>query len=97
MALEDSKSMLYQQYEMARAQLAEENLKIQQDAYAQTVGSHDRINQKQHHINTLEAQKNQLFEEKIPDASPYQPDAGAVCPEGRKTDGTASAAGFDRG
>ncbi|KEG05531.1 hypothetical protein DQ04_20801000 [Trypanosoma grayi] len=50
---------------MTRAQLAEENLKIQQDAYAQTVVSHDRINQMQHHINTLKSQKNQLCEEKI--------------------------------
>ncbi|KEG07160.1 hypothetical protein DQ04_10711000 [Trypanosoma grayi] len=63
MAPEESKSILYQQYEMARAQLAEENLKIQQDAYAQTVGSHDRINQMQHQINTLESQKTQLCEE----------------------------------
>ncbi|KEG05631.1 hypothetical protein DQ04_19861010 [Trypanosoma grayi] len=63
MAPEESKSMLYQQYEMARAQLAEENLKIQQGAHAQTVGSHERINQLQQQINTLESQKNQLCEE----------------------------------
>ncbi|KEG08686.1 hypothetical protein DQ04_06651070 [Trypanosoma grayi] len=63
MALEESKSILYQQYEMARAQLAEENLKIQQDAYAQTAGSNKRINQIQHQINTLESQKTQLCEE----------------------------------
>ncbi|KEG07049.1 hypothetical protein DQ04_11111010 [Trypanosoma grayi] len=50
---------------MARAQLAEENLKIQQDAYAQTAGSHKRINKIQHQINTLESQKTQLCEEKI--------------------------------
>ncbi|KEG12033.1 hypothetical protein DQ04_02061100 [Trypanosoma grayi] len=65
MALEESKSMLFQRYEMVRSELTEKKLKIQQDAYAQTVGSHDRINQLQHHINTLEAQKNQLCEEKI--------------------------------
>ncbi|KEG06486.1 hypothetical protein DQ04_13691010 [Trypanosoma grayi] len=63
MTLGESKSILYQQYEMARAQLAEENLKIQQDAYAQTVGSHERFNQMQQQINTLESQKAQLFEE----------------------------------
>ncbi|KEG08038.1 hypothetical protein DQ04_08161010 [Trypanosoma grayi] len=63
MELEESKLILYQQYEMARAQLAEENLKIQQDAYAQTVGSHERFNQMQHQINTLESQKTQLCKE----------------------------------
>ncbi|KEG07410.1 hypothetical protein DQ04_09881000 [Trypanosoma grayi] len=63
MALEDSKSIMHQQYEMARAQLAEENLKIQQDAYAQTAGSNKRINKIQHQINTLESQKTHLREE----------------------------------
>ncbi|KEG05838.1 hypothetical protein DQ04_18021020 [Trypanosoma grayi] len=57
MALEESRSILYQQYEMARAKLADENLKIQQEAYAQTVVSHDCINQMQHQINTLQSQK----------------------------------------
>ncbi|KEG06515.1 hypothetical protein DQ04_13551020 [Trypanosoma grayi] len=43
-ALEENKPILHQHYEMVRAQLAEENLKTKQDAYAQTVGSHDHIN-----------------------------------------------------
>ncbi|KEG07907.1 hypothetical protein DQ04_08501010 [Trypanosoma grayi] len=63
MALEESRSILHQPYEIGRAQLGEENLKIQQGAYAQTVGSHDRINQMPQQINTLESHKNQLRDE----------------------------------
>ncbi|KEG07632.1 hypothetical protein DQ04_09221000 [Trypanosoma grayi] len=64
MALEESKSIPYQQYEMARAELAKERLVTPQVAYAQTAESHDRINQVQHHINTLESQKKQLCDER---------------------------------
>ncbi|KEG08013.1 hypothetical protein DQ04_08211020 [Trypanosoma grayi] len=64
MALGESRSILHQPYEMARAQMAEENIKIQQGAYAQTVGSHDCINQMPKQINTLGSHKNQLRDEK---------------------------------